>query len=131
MLNKTFLKIKLPYAKDDADVKGSLNYIVKTLNSTYLPSEDTNSFLSKLGITFSQSYSAGASPFTASYTFNHDFGFIPSGFMIIDNVHSANASGADAFTRTSWTSTQITITISITTGIVGAFNGSFKILILR
>lgn len=131
MLNKTFLKVKLPYAKDDTDIKGSLNYIVKTLNSTYLPSESTDSFLSKLGITFSQSYAAGASPFTSSFTFNHDFGFIPSGFMIIDNTHPANANGADSFTRASWTSTQITITISITTGIVGAFNGSFKILVLR
>ena len=133
MLNKPSIKIKLPYASGDSDLLRAFNFMVKTINSSFNTQDSVEQLdpkASLLGVEFEQSYSSGSGAFAGTYTFNHNIGSIPSGFIIIDNVHPAVGYG-DSFTRVSWTTTQITIKISVDTGIAAAFSGSFKILVLR
>lgn len=69
------------------------------------------------------------------FTLTHDFGSLPSGFLITD-LTSSNSSvlTSPIITRDSWTTTQITIRIAISTldfATSRTQTGTFKILVLR
>lgn len=91
------------------------------------------------GLEFSGSFSifmpAGSGTRFQVFTFTHNFGSIPTGFLITD-LTSSNSSilTSPIATRDSWTTTQITIRIAITTldfGTDRTQTGTFKILVLR
>jgi hypothetical protein len=93
------------------------------------------------GVLFSSAYSVTAGAVlqvgATSYTFTHNFGFVPSGFIITDLTSSNPAyMTPPVMTRDSWTTTQITVRISsvnldIPSNLSRTVTGSFKIIVLR
>lgn len=92
------------------------------------------------GVELSGSFSighGGGNPSTGSsvQTLNHNIGTTPRGFILIDlTATGASIVGANvaSITRTSWTSTQITIRINtIDLGAAQTISGTYKILVLR
>jgi hypothetical protein len=94
---------------------------------------DTNITINNLGgVEFSQSWSSAIGLYLNSFTFTHNLGVVPSKWLIIDStVTNVTAGGVYSIWRSSWTSTQITITISVDTNIVTSTSGTFKILVLE
>jgi hypothetical protein len=135
MSNNNILSKKLPYADQFSSTEECLNYMVKTLNSTFKDSPNSSSGIVGLeGVSFSQSFSFGvAVSSNSSYTFNHNLGVIPSGFLIIDQeCDIRTASGFNmTISRISWTTTNIVISLTVSSNVAVACNGSFKILVLR
>lgn len=126
--NKTLLGKKLPYVDTFTSTESALNYIVKTINSTFQQEVPP---VPSLGVSFTQSYnSGGGSTLISNYTFDHNLNALPTGFLITNNVHPITTGASDSFTLVSWTPTQITVRISINTGGAAAV-GSFTILVLR
>ena len=114
------------------DLSKNFNSVVKQLNELRQLGNSYISVSNLNGIQFSDSFSYPAGVGFSSYTFNHNFNAIPSGFLILDAT--ANNFGLDAsfsIIRLSWTTTQITVRISINTGVAAASSGTFKILVLR
>jgi len=99
----------------------------------------TNNFVSGInGVEFSSAYSIACAPGTTNsvaVTFTHNFGTVPTGFILTD-ITSSNTAGLTkpVLTRDSWTTTQVVIRLSILN--VDTFStktqsGNFKILLLR
>lgn len=137
MSSNPLLKVKVPYADNAEDLVEKFNYMVKTINSSFVDSSQASEsgqltgILNLDGIQLSQSWS-GPAAFVASYTLNHNLGSIPSGWLLIDSTASGLSSGGSySIYRSSWTTTQITITISVDTNTIASSAGSFKILVLR
>jgi hypothetical protein len=85
------------------------------------------------GNILTQSFSAGAGSLFQSYTISHGLGAQPSAYIVLDFSIDSGPIGANTMTlfRTSWTTSDITFRLNITTGTASAFSGSFKILALR
>lgn len=136
MLNR-LLPTKLPYAETADDIVEKYNYMVKTVNSTVTKpavqaTQETN-VVSLVGVVVSQDFSAPSGTLFTTFTIAHSLGSIPSGFIVSDFVYSSGALSAEmhSLSRVSWTTSQITVRLNITTGTGTAFSGSFKILVLR
>ena len=90
------------------------------------------------GMLFTGSFSigvpAGANAATTA-TLTHNFGSVPSGFIVVDSTSSNTAYLTQPiYTRDSWTTTQITIRISILSIDFASSRtqtGTYKILVLR
>jgi len=138
MSNSPLLKVKIPYVDDKTDIKEAFNYMAKTINGTFTQSEAVIAAeapvdpISLSGKYFSGSFS-GTGPgglFNATHT--HDFSAIPSGFIIVDTTCTQMDSGGSlTIIRTSWTTTQISIRISVDTGNFSGYSGTYRILVLR
>ena len=104
-------------------------------------SESTTTNSTKYGIDgleFTGSFSItvpAAGNASTTVTLNHNFGTVPSGFIVIDSTSSNTVYLTQPiYTRDSWTTTQITIRISVLTIDFGSNrtqSGTYKILVLR
>jgi hypothetical protein len=90
------------------------------------------------GVSFSSSYSfvvVTGSTTSTTVTFTHNFGSIPTGFIVVDLTSSNTVYLTQPIiTRDSWTTTQITVRISVTSIDFGSNrtqSGTFKIIVLR
>lgn len=138
MSNKNILPKKMPYVDQFTSTEDAVNYIVKTLNSSFQPNQSSDSVSSSVsisqidGISFIQSFSSGSGAYLADFTFNHNFNSIPSGFLVSDvTCPPIIAGGSVSLFRVSWTTTQITVRIVVDTNTGVGASGSFKILVLR
>jgi len=134
MSNKPILHKTIPYIDNFASVEDAFNYMAKILNSSF-QSPDVATSESTLispitldGVEVSSAYSAGIGGAVISITLNHNLGVTPSGWIIKDISHGGISAGNSlSIGRTSWTTTQITINITVTQSI----SGNLKILVLR
>lgn len=85
------------------------------------------------GAYVTQGFSAPSGTLFASYTIAHGLGVVPTSFIVSDIAFSSGSLGALSYSlfRLSWTATDITVRLNITTGTGTAFAGSFKLLVLR
>lgn len=113
------------------DLSKNFKSISKQL--TAISNASTNKTLLDLGgILFSQSISGGAGTFVNNYTFTHNIGSLPSGFIIVDQTCSPFPSAAYmSIVRVSWTTTDITVRVSINILPSVSFAASFSILVLE
>lgn len=129
MSNKPLLTNKLPYADRFTDPEEAINYMVKTLNSSFLPDSSTFS-LSDLGNSFTVSYSLAAGNFITTFTVKHGLSKVPSGFIIVSNTLSNLAAGDYVnFTLDSATSDQIVL--KYFGKVTNANTGKFTALVLE
>lgn len=102
---------------------------------------DTETYQSGInGVSFSSAYSVTASLLqvgASTFTFTHNFGSIPNGFIVVDLTSSNTVyMTPPVVTRDSWTTTQIVVRISsmnidIPNGLNRTISGDFKIIVLR
>lgn len=136
---------KLGMVDQHASIEDCVNAIVKVLNQ----SKKTDPTVADTaiapyglnGVEFSGSYSFnityGIGNNTQTFTLTHNFGSIPSGFIVTDLtfVPVGPLQSFPTIVRTSWTSTQITIKIGVYDATTSAgptlVTGTFKILVLR
>lgn len=90
------------------------------------------------GVEFSSNYSVvcpSATNGASTYTFTHNFGALPTGYIVTDLTSSNTIYLSNpVLTRDSWTTTQITIRLSVLTIDFASSrtqSGAFKILVLR
>lgn len=90
------------------------------------------------GMLFTGSFSIGVPAGTnaaTTVTLTHNFGSVPSGFIVVDSTSSNTVYLTQPiYTRDSWTTTQITIRISILSIDFASSRtqtGTYKILVLR
>lgn len=126
-MSNRLLKVKIPYPDKNTTQEEALNYLIKTINSATIEEEDD-------GVIVSGTYTgAGGGGEISTITLNHDLGITPSGFIILDLsvvVPSGHFLGDTvSMARTSWTATQITVTIFH--NVRFAHSGSFKLKVLR
>lgn len=134
---------ELPRGDDD---KKYLQRIAQDLskNFKYISSQlgtgATSSYVSGIdGVAFAGSFSITAPPTSGTlfqiFSFSHSFGSLPSGFLVADLTSSNSAFlTSPIVTRDSWTTTQITIRIAISTldfASARSQTGTFKIIVLR
>lgn len=137
MSNKNLLSKKIPYINDDMSIVDAFNNMAKILNSTFrdkaVINEQGSLSLSLIdGLDFSSSFSSGSGASIHDFTFSHNFGSDPSGFLVLDLTSSGiGAGGSISLFRTSWTTTQISVRIIVDTNVAGGHSGSFKIKVLR
>lgn len=140
MSSRPLLRVKLPLVDKLTSIEDSLNYVVKELNAAVITTEDViatvtpfNSITSitELGVSFVQSYSSGTLAFDQNFTFTHNIGSTPSGFLILYNLPTMASTFGDyySFQLVSFTSTQITVKLTGFTNNVAT--GSFRILVMR
>jgi len=122
------------------DLTSNFKAILKEIND--LKSNTTSSALNPYGLSgielsgsFSITVPSAAGTRFQIFTLTHGFGSLPSGFLITD-LTSSNSSvlTSPIVTRDSWTTTQITIRIAISTldfATSRTQTGTFKILVLR
>jgi hypothetical protein len=138
---------EIPRAADDNDVvkqgqrlsqdlSKNFKAIRKEIDSLIGQSNPLTSGIN--GVAFSSSYSVTATSGTTAATtvvFTHNFGSIPNGFIVLDLTSSNTIYLTQPIiTRDSWTTTQITVRISITSidfGLNRTQSGTFKIIVLR
>lgn len=111
------------------DLSKNFKSIVKQLKQSANPSF---SILDLGGTSFSGSFSYGGGVGSTDYTFTHNFNKIPNGFILLDSTSNNFGAGASlSIIRLSWTVTQITVRLSIDSGVAAATSGTFKILVLE
>lgn len=133
MLNKNILPKKLPYVDQFSTVEDCVNYMVKTINSSFVQpvQAEVDSMISPItldGVELTQAWSVGGGGGLVSLVYNHSLGVVPTKWIIVDHQYSTPVYG-DILTisRSSWTTTQITLTINTTQ----AASGNLRILVLR
>lgn len=138
MSNKPILTSKMPYATSADDIVERYNYLVKTVNSSFVSEQSptvaqANDVISLNGVEVSQSFSGPSGTLFTTFTIAHSLGSIPSGYIISDYEYSSGSLTAEmhSISRVSWTATDITVRLNVTTGTGTAFGGSFKLLVLR
>ena len=111
------------------DLSKNFKSIIKQLNQA---NNTAISILDLGGMQFSGSFSYGGGIGITDYTFSHNFNKVPSGFFVLDSTSNNFGAGASlSVIRLSWTTTQITVRLSIDSGVAAATSGTFKILVLE
>lgn len=111
------------------DLSKNFKSIIKQLNQA---NSTSISILDLGGLQFSGSFSYGGGVGSTDYTFTHNFNKIPNGFILLDSTSNNFGAGASlSIIRLSWTVTQITVRLSIDSGVAAATSGTFKILVLE
>lgn len=134
MLNKNILPKKIPYMDQFSSPEEAYNYLAKTLNSSFREDflqDYTTPFILD-GVVFERSWSDAGGIFTPQFIFNHNFGKLPSGWIILDDTHTDIAAGGSYnLWRASWTDTNIILNMYIDVGSAIPTSGEIKILVLR
>jgi hypothetical protein len=125
MSHKPLLKVKLQHVDEKSDVKASINYMVKTLNSSV---QDRS--LSDLGNSFIIPYSYAAGPNAEPIRISHGLGVTPNGFMLLYNK-PAYTYVYDTFFFNLVSMDNNEIVIYAIANVSTAITGEFKFLILR
>ena len=113
------------------DLSRNFSSIKKQLNEVSAQSEEVEP-AEFVDFTGSMTISSATSVTYQDYTFTHNFGTIPSGYFIIDSQFDGG-SPVRIFhpVRLSWTTTAITVRVSLLISGAGVGTGNFKIRILR
>ena len=136
--DRPILLNKVPYADQFDSIEEAFDYMAKTVNASKYAKEVIKQPLrtdnvSLNGVYITQGFSGPSGSLFTTFTLNHNLGVVPSGFIVTDINYTSGSLAAEnnSISRVSWTTTQITIRLNITTGTGTAFAGSFKILVLR
>lgn len=141
MSSKHLLNKKIPLIDDNHTTEDVVNYLVKTINSTFVDGNNSTSSSTDFarllgGLNFSQAYSItipGGAPssITSSYGFTHNFGSLPSGYIVTMVTSNASALGiGPVVVLGGWTNTTVTInTIGYGGGLT--ISGTFNFTLLR
>jgi len=124
MSSEPLLKTKLPYSDSKTSIEEAHNYMVKTLNSSFIEKNRKEEELA-------YNFNGAGGVYTAEITLNHGMGIKPSRFIVSDlTVTGVSLSTAvTAIIRTGWTEKSVTFRLVLQSLGAGSFTGSIKILV--
>lgn len=130
----SLLKEQLGMVGSYGSTEETVNAIVKLLNESKAPSTETVDPLD--GVEFNDSYNITIATGTQgiqTFTYTHNFGKLPTGFIVKDMTWNVDFTESPVLVRTSWTTTQIIFKIAIGnfSGSSRTASGTFKVLVLR
>jgi hypothetical protein len=124
---KPLLKVKLQQIDENTDIKNAMNNMVKTLNSSFQPTQFS---MDMLGNTFTSAYNIPPGAFSNTITISHGLGVTPRGFLLLYIKPTTSTSGdRHEFYLSSMDSINITIAVKGT--VTAGDSGEYKFLILR
>lgn len=131
---------EIPRAKDENDIvrqgqrmSQDLSKNFKAIRKALGPAYNAVNPVSLDGVYVTQTFTGPSGTLFSDFTIPHGLGVTPSSFIISDFEINSGPTSAMQYTmvRLSWTASDITVRLNITTGTGTAFTGSFKLLILR